>query len=239
MNRRVIGLLASVALAAVGTLVLVVYVRSAEARALEGERLVEVLVVAEPIEAGTRAADATDAVIRQEVPAKVRVDGAVDDLDQLEGLVAAIDLLPGEQLVRDRFVAPNVAQRGSVPPGLLEVTLSLDAARALGGRLITGDTVGVVGSFEGVEGSAVTSFILHKVLVTAVQLDVNSADSVEDEDEETVFPNGNLLVTLAVDAPSAERLVFTAEHGTVWLTSEPTDAPESGTEVQTYGTVMS
>ncbi|HVM51769.1 MAG TPA: RcpC/CpaB family pilus assembly protein [Acidimicrobiales bacterium] len=240
MNRRLIGLLVSLALATVGTIVLVGYVRSAEARALEGEQLVEVLVVTDRIEAGTTAADVAGSVRAEEVPAKVRAAGALGDtadLRALEGLVADVDLLPGEQLLRDRFVAPAVVQRGDVPAGLLEVTLSLATERALGGRVSPGETVGVVGSFTDSQGTATTRIILHKVVVTAVQLGVGTTDDIDDENAE--FPNSNVLVTLAVDALSAERLVFAAEHGRVWLTSEPLDAPETDSGVQTYETVMS
>lgn len=240
MNRKLIGLLASLLLAAAGTIVLVGYVRSAEARALQDERLVDVLVVADRIQSGTLGTEVTDDVRMQKIPAKVRAEGAVTDLAELSGLVADVDLLPGEQLVRQRFVAPSVAQRGDVPPGLHEVTISLDPARALGGRLTPGETVGVIGSFEAVNGAPVTHLILHKVLVTAVQTEPETARQREgDTKVDTVSPQGNLLVTVAVDAPGAERLIFIAEHGRVWLTSEPADAPVAGSDVQTYEKVLS
>ena len=46
-------------------------------------------------------------------------------------------------------------------------------------------------------------------------------------------PTGQFLVTLALDAPSAERLVFAAEHGTIWLSLEPSDAPDGATKIVT------
>ena len=60
-------------------------------------------------------------------------------------------------------------------------------------------------------------------------------DDNEDDDISgpAASPGGNLLVTLAVDAPSAERIVFTAEHGTVWLALDPETAPSEGTKVWT------
>ena len=56
MNRRLIGLVLAILLAAGGTFVLVSYVRGAEDRALAGEQSVEVLVVDRPIAKGTAAA---------------------------------------------------------------------------------------------------------------------------------------------------------------------------------------
>ena len=46
-------------------------------------------------------------------------------------------------------------------------------------------------------------------------------------------PVGSLLVTLAVDAASAERVVFASSYGDIWLAIEPADANEAGTGVQT------
>jgi pilus assembly protein CpaB len=48
-----------------------------------------------------------------------------------------------------------------------------------------------------------------------------------------VPPVGNLFVTLALDGPSVERVVFGAEHGRLWLAAQPADAAEGGTKVQT------
>jgi pilus assembly protein CpaB len=50
----------------------------------------------------------------------------------------------------------------------------------------------------------------------------------EDEDGQAE-PEDNILVTLALEAPDAEELVFAMEFGTVWLSYEPEDASEDGT----------
>jgi len=237
MNRRITGLVAAGALALTGTLILVGYVRSAEARALSGEELVEVLVVTDTIPAGTPADEIGDSVSAEQIPSKVRAEGAVAALEDLEGLVTAVDLLPGEQLVAQRF-AETVARPG-VPSGLLEVTVSLDPERAVGGRLSGGDTVAVFASFEGDDATADASqLILHKVLVTSVQLDPN-ATKPDSEDDAAVAPAGKLLVTLAIDAPAVEKVVFAAEHGRLWLSIEPGDAPAASTGPITQAQVLS
>jgi hypothetical protein len=35
-----------------------------------------------------------------------------------------------------------------------------------------------------------------------------------------------------LDAPSVERVVYAAEHGRLWLSQEPMDAPGTGTKLQ-------
>jgi pilus assembly protein CpaB len=216
---------------------LVAYVHGAKAHALEGERLVDVLVVDSPIAKGTKAESIGGDVHTERVPVKVRAEGAVSELDTLDGLVASVNLLAGEQLVRGRFAAPEVAQRGDLPPGLLEVTISLNPPRALGGQIAAGQTIGFIGSASG--DQAETHLVLHKLLVTSVQRTPGHIDEATDPNGQKVFNDGTILVTLAVDAPSAERVVWFAEHGTIWLTNEPKDANEGGTKVQTFGTAIS
>lgn len=246
MRRKLSGVIVAVALAAVGTAMLVFYVQSATDRALAGERLVPVLVATEAIAKGTPAADLADAVKTTEVPAKVRAAGAADDLADLEGLQAAVDLVPGEQLVTARFASAAEVSRGDVPPGLHRVTVKLEQERALGGRIAAGDTVGVFLSFDpfekadGSQTANATHLELHKVQVTGVQIDragAAAAEADDDDDTPDPAPGGAFLVTLALDAPSAEKVVFAAEHGFVWLSSEPADAPQDGTRVVTRGDV--
>ena len=151
MNRRVLGAVAAILLAAVGTFVLVAYVQGAEQRALEGEQTVTVLVVSEPIEKGTPASEIADRVTSELIPAKVQTAGTVEDLAELEGTVAAVDLLPGDQIVASRFITPSAFQAArpvEIPEGLLEVTVSLNPERAFGGQVSPGDTVAVVASFD-------------------------------------------------------------------------------------------
>jgi len=248
--RRITGISLAIALALGGTLALVAYVGAAEDRALAGTKTVDVFVVAKAVEAGTPAEDVKGSVSTERVPAKVRAEGAVSALADLEGMVVAVDLVPGEQLVTARFVKPDDLEAISgaqVPDGLHQLTVALDPERAIGGQLRNGSTVGVFASFQGDSGEdpngagsgalSSTHLILHKVKVTSVQVEQAPADTADGEDAPKMAPTGKLLVTLAVDAPSAERVVFAAEHGSLWLSVEPGDAPEGGTQIWTRGSV--
>jgi pilus assembly protein CpaB len=244
MAKRIIGIVLAVVLATVGTVVLVAYVRTAEQRALAGERTVEVLVVARPIDRGMPAEALVGAVRTERIPAKVQAVGSVASLDALAGKVTAVALVPGEQIVAQRFVEPGHVGAVEIPEGLLQVTVQLESQRAVGGLIRAGDTVAVVASFtrtppEGMDQPAATSgqtthLILNKVLVTAVAVPGQAPTA---DGGEQVAPAGNLLVTLALDAPSVERVVFAAEHGSLWLSAEPGGAPEDGTRVQTMETI--
>lgn len=228
-RQKLIGVIASVALAAVGTGLLVTYVRSAEDRALKGERTVSALVVVDTIPKGTRAEDITASVRLEQVPTKVLAHESLDSTRSLAGKVAAIDLLPGDQLVATRFATPAEAQ--GIAPGMLQVTVSLDSVRAIGGQVRKGDSVAVAASFAEPE---TTHLILQKVAVTDVRTEggVPVAGKAAAES-----PTGKLMVTLALDAPSVERVIFAAEHGALWLSWQPKEAGEAGTKVQTRAAV--
>ena len=266
MSRRVVGLAAAVLLALVGTVALVAFVAGAEERALEGEELVEVYVVTEPIVGGTPGEDIEEQVIVEEVPSKVRPDNAVDNLAALRGRVAAVDLQPGEQLLESRFVEVaefNDRELGvQVPEDLLEVTIEMDPQRAIGGLLEPGQTVAVFASFEPFDLTATvveingeevalpqaiaeevdgatpntTDIILRRALVTAVQearLTGQIGSGGDDESRLNTAPEDVLLVTLALTPNDAERLVFTAEFGLLWLAIDRDTVPDSEDAIKT------
>lgn len=264
MDRKWIGVLISLVLAAVGTWVLVQYVNGADDRALEGVETVDVLVVADTIPQGASIQDVSQRVERQTVPASAQAIGSVDTLSDLQGTVTAVALVPGEQVIASRFVTPQQfaeAAEFEVPDELLAVTLSLSPDRAVGGELAPGDLVAVVASFgpfdiNGVEPSEVdpdaeeadedaadlpqtpnsSGIILHKAIVTNVQVEELPAETTAESAEEQgveVAPTGNLLVTIAAEAAYVEKIVFTAEWGTVWLALEGELAAEEFDQVQT------
>ena len=81
-----------------------------------------------------------------------------------------------------------------------------------------------------------TNIILHKVLVTNVQVEraPTAAPSADTELQQVqIAPTGNLLVTLAIDPENAERIVFTAEYGALWLAAETPGASEEDNQIQT------
>lgn len=227
----------AVLLAALGTFVLLSYVNGADERALAGTRTVEVLVVSAPIPAGTSADDLADLVTTTPLPSNVVLTGGVTSLDDLEGRVATVDLEVGEQLLDSRFISPADLQaldEVEIPAGLHEITIALEPQRVIGGEIAAGDTVGVF--LSDMEGKT-THLVLHKALVTNVQ---GLSPVLEPEGDTPVaeaLPPGDVMVTLALDAPSAEKLVFGMEQGMVWLSAEPLDADENGTIVLDWNLV--
>ncbi|MPV90353.1 hypothetical protein GB882_16890 [Georgenia ruanii] len=241
--------MAAILLAAIGALVLVTYVGNADERAMAGMRTTEVLVVTAPVAEGTPAADLKEAVTLETLPAKAVPAGAVATLDSLAGKVITADLQPGEQLLAARFADPaTLAKAGAVevPPNMHEVSVLLDPQRVVGGRVTAGDTVGVFVSLGGK-----THLTLHKVLVTHVQggvvppaqdgatTDVAPAAAGDGGAAATPepAPSSSVMVTFALSAPDAEKVVFAAESASIWLSKEGAEVPQDGTRVVTEGNV--
>jgi pilus assembly protein CpaB len=238
LRRRLLAALAALVLAALGAVVLLAYVRGADARALAGMQTVDVLVVDRPVPEGTPGEELAELVRTERLPARAAVPGAVTDLDELAGRVATVDLQPGEQLLAARFAAPeDLSVPGTVAPpeGAAEVSLLLEPQRAVGGRLAAGDTVGVHLSLDGQ-----TDVVLSRVLVTQVQgapVAVADGEATDTASSGGAAPSASLMVTLGLRPEAAEAVVFGMEHGTVWLSLEPEGVDTSGTEVLTPANV--
>ena len=268
MNRRVLGVVLALVLAAVGTWAIVQYVRGADERAREGTERVTVLEVARVVPEGTPAEELDDYLTTADVERDNVADGALADLTPVAGLVTATELVIGEQVLASRFVTEETLLAQSsfdVPPGLLEVTFTVSPERAVGGALLPGDLVAFVASFDPFTLDAVepesardlqefldttddvepislktpnTSHItVHKALVTRVQVATANATGGVSEEGTDLSPQGLLLVTLAVEAPQVERIVFAAEYGNIWLAREHIDASEEGTDIITRANV--
>ncbi|WP_295651670.1 Flp pilus assembly protein CpaB [uncultured Dietzia sp.] len=250
MSRRLIAGLAAGLVALLGAVLLITYVNAADERAMANLDPVEVLVASGPIGQGTAAEDLATLVAVEEIPSAAVGPAPVRSLAELEGLVAATDIQPGEQLLAGRFVSPLDMQKFGgipVPEGLHQVTLPFDSARVVGGTITPGDLVGVFISIDGR-----THLALDKILVTRVQggltpssagspssngTDGEASASASDDPSAAPVHEGNAMVTLVVNARDAETLVFAAENGSIWLTIVDPATPTGGTRIVDPGNV--
>ncbi len=198
MARRVLGILIAVALAAAGTFFILNYVRNIDAQAQEGQELIDVYLVTSRIPAGTPAAQLPQFTQKDTLPSQYQIPGQVDDLALLDGLVADVDLLPGDMLSIVKFVGieeftATQFDRVAVPDGLLEVTLQLTEERLLGGQVRPGDTVAFVASFAAEEVNP--DFVDPSIDVTFVEpeIDPTTGELVE-PDEAVQIPNLTHLI---------------------------------------------
>lgn len=222
---------AAIALAVIGTLGLTVYVHNAKNNAVAGENAVTVFVADSKIPAGTPAEKLASLTTTEKVPAKVRPEDAVTDLDEIADLVTTIELAPGEQLLKSRFVsadlqAAQVQSSVAVPKGFFQTTVSLEPAQALGGRVRAGNRVAVVWADStnvgaGSEATPEAKVIARDVLVTTVQVDGENGQADGDAQQVLNAPTGKFLVTLAVDATGLQNVVAATNSGAIWIAADP------------------
>ncbi|WP_116452385.1 Flp pilus assembly protein CpaB [Blastococcus litoris] len=233
MPRRIIAAVAALVLAVVGAVVLIGYVRGADDRAQAGEQLVDVLVVDSEVAAGTSAGDLGSSVSVERVPTRLVAEDAVSDLSELGDQVATAALLPGDQVLAGRFAdRTSLAPAGTVlaPEGLVEISVTLDAQRAVGGAVKPGDKVGIqLTNQESAEGG-VTAYsvfqVFRDVLVTRVVRPEGSAD-----------PAAPYVVTVALSPQDASVVVLGTESESVWLSLEKASPGDAGQSPVTTTTV--
>ena len=247
MKSRMLAGIVAVLLAVVGAVLVVTYAQGADQRAVKDLEPVGVLVVTKAIPAGASTETVKASVALEQVPGTAVAKSALDTLDNSAGKVAAADLVPGEQLLAEKLVAPEDLQTSGsvkVPAGLQEVSFQLEPQRVVGGRLEPGDHVGIfismpTGGVESKPGET-TQLSVHKALVTAVQrapegATANPAPSAsagaEADPRDINLPTGSLMVTVAVNDVNAGKVVFASEFATIWLSREPLDAEDNGPRV--------
>jgi len=229
MTRRIVAAVAAVLLAVLGGVVLINWVGAADTRARAGEELVDVLVVGSEVPAGTSAGDLGGSVSVQQVPERLVAPGVVTDLAALQDQVSTALLLPGEQLVAGRFAKPSdLAPAGTVlaPDGMVEVSVSLDTQRAVGGVLKAGDKVGVQLTNEASAEGGVSAYSVYRVFTDVLVTRVVAPTEGD--------PSGLHTVTLALAPQDASVVVLGTTSQAVWLSLE-----EAGTGPAATTTVSS
>lgn len=251
MKARLLGGIAALVVAIIGTVLLFNYVQGADRRALANTETEDVLVLKQEVPAGTPASQLGQYVVTKAVPRTAVAADGVDDIGALGSKVTSVALVPGEQLLNSRMVDANAflgPARVAVPDGLQEITVRLGIDRVVGGQIQAGDTVGVFISLgngaAAAEGAPAdsgngTQLTFHKVLVTAVQFSsgapaqtqsqttqASSQGALNADSESKQTSSDSYLITFARNAVDAEKLVYAAEFGKIYLSKEPADATE-------------
>lgn len=223
------GLVIAVAflLAMSATLVVYLYMRGVEERSTGG-RMVAVVVSDEDIPAGTPLDEliAEDHFSTIRVPEDAVVRDAVLSLDDIEGRETSAPILAGEQISTTRLRGSEQLPGGNlgIPDGYQAVTLPLDAPRLAGGAIQQGDRVTIYGTFTNIASTKGNAPAATVTLVADVEiLEVTTPEVSTGESTQTAE-----MVTLALKAKDAQKVVFAQEQGSVWMSLLPPN--ERGTD---------
>ncbi|HOV79619.1 MAG TPA: Flp pilus assembly protein CpaB [Bacillota bacterium] len=180
-------------------------------------------------------------VARQRIPAKTQIaanmielkdfpsdyvnERAAVDAKEVVGKVTKSDILPGEQVLRDRLAGDNESFESlsfQISPGSRAVTVAVNEVSGLAGLVKPGDRVDVLGTFDlqgavGQEKSSVTSLLIQNVDVLSIDQATNSAQT-NSQDKKATSAH---TITLSVTPEQAQPLVLCSEKGSIRLVLRP------------------
>lgn len=241
MNRR-LGLIAlAVVLALIGTFAVFAYAKSADRRAVDGIKAKSVLIVEKDIPLGTSWSEVVEGgyVSEEKLPARATPSTALHTLkaDVPDGEVATAEIKPGQVIVRAMFGerAPAIGNL-AIPARRQAITIKVPANAEVAGFVRNGSEVAVYVGFQvenlppedqTIAGDKIyaSKLVVPRVSVIAVSQAPSSNVSGTADDESGGLSSSRaaeaeVLVTLAVDQPAAERIVLAQElaHSTLYLT---------------------
>jgi pilus assembly protein CpaB len=232
MQSRVLAILIAVVLALVATAAMVVYVNGADRRALADQQPVYVWVATKPIPMGTSGEDAQNREMIDRVPvaSSAALKGRVLSPDQLKNRYAAVNIVPDEQLLLERWVgAQDVGGRGllPIPEGHQAVSIGVDVVRQVAGFVTPGDHVNVAVTMPEGERGDQTQYVLQDVQILAVGATALTRSSTQANGGRVNQGKGSqtlTAVTLAVADKDVKPVIFAAEKGSIYLTLLPPNA---------------
>ena len=225
MGRRTLLLIAALVVAALGTVLIFVYVKNADDRAQADAAPVDVLVATQGVDAGTTAADASNAGAFeiQEVPTSGAAEGALTDISIISDQVALAPIFPGQQILAQMFGAPGSESGLNVPKDKLAVSVQLGDPERVAGFVVPGSEVAVFATLEAqVAGSTnntnVTAALLPKVEVIGVgATTLSTQTTTTDEGESTTEEIPLAILTLAVDQKQAQKIINAQTGGAIYF----------------------
>lgn len=252
--KRTLAVLVAVVLALVGAGSVMAYARSADQRAVAGQRAVEVFVTTDVVPAGTTANEALTAGLLSKtlVVSKGVPTGALTEVDSAAEEVATTDIAAGEIVLAQRFGEQQEASEAlAVPEGQVAITVQLSDPGRVSSFLRPGSAIAIYDTFTvrdaedgdftptgvGLAGEAgsvnATRVLLPRAEVLAVgsvtvsgQAPPPGADGEGVTDAQPAEAVPTALVTVAVSPADGQRLVHAAQTGTLYagLLGENTDA---------------
>ena len=221
MGRRTVLLVVAALIAALGTGMVILYVRGADSRAEAGQAPVQVLKAVAAIQPGETmaAAQAAGKIQLGTVPQKELLSGAVNSATGLQDEVALSTIYPNEQIISARFGSPGDQETLNIPNGNIAMSVNLSDTGRVAGFVSPGANVAIFASStaqSGAGGVSVdsTRLLLPKVQVIAVGATTTVSQTTTDAaGAQTTEQLPKTLFTLSVNQRQAERVLYASTHG--------------------------
>jgi len=233
MDRRRILLVFAAAIAALGTLLVFLYVRGADTRAEEQFDTVDVLTAVSTITPGetVEAALAAGKFAMAPVPSGSVLQGVLTDpsAGAIKGMVATTTIYQGEQIIASKFGGSAEASALPIPKGFLAISVNLTDPARVAGFVSPGSDVAIF--MTGADPSSQQPFarmLLPRVTVIGVGSTAPGQTTTTDAaGNQTTEQLPNALLTLALKKEDAERVLFASTNGALafGLLTKESDTP--------------
>jgi pilus assembly protein CpaB len=218
MDRRRILLVAAVLVAALGAVMVFLYVQGADSRAEKRFDTVEVLEATAIIEPGETIEDAQAAgkLAIAEVAQDQLLNGYQTNTDGIAGTKAMQTIYPGEQIVSDKFGAGAAAGSAlPIPDDKIAISVNLTDPSRVAGFVNPGSEVAIflTGTNE-TDGTGYSRLLLPRVSVLGVGNTTPVSTTTTDETgASTTEQLPRTLLTISVDQRQAEKVLFAQGNG--------------------------
>jgi pilus assembly protein CpaB len=234
MDRRKALLAVAAVIAALGTLLVFLYVRGADSRADQQYGAVQVLRVVKQIAPGetVEAAQTAGKIETGSVSQKDLLPDALTAIDPIAGKVAVTTIYPGEQLTSSKFGSAGSASGLTIPKGKIAISVNLSDPARVAGFVNPGDKVAIF--MSGSEGGGTFSRLLlpNIEVIGAGTTTVVATTTTDSSGAQTSEQLPKTLLTLAVTQDEAERLLFASGNGELafgLMNKDSQIAPSKGT----------
>lgn len=222
MDRRKILLTLAVVVAAFGTLLVFLYVQSAEERAQADFDGVEVLRAVQTVEPGESFDDAQSAgkFAMEEVAGDQVLDGAQTGLSGLTGLKATTRIYPGEQVTANKWGGAVESTSLAIPEGQVAISVNLTDPARVAGFVTPGSevTIFMTETDPDEQEPQFTRTLLKRVQVLGIGTSSTVTSTTTSGDgESTTEQLPSTLMTLALSQADAAKVTYASWDGELSL----------------------
>jgi pilus assembly protein CpaB len=235
MDRRRILIVAAAVVAALGVVLVLLYVRGADHRAQRRFQTVKVLTATAQINPGESLQQAAGKLELRAVTRNELLAGYQTSTSALSGQVAQTTIYPGEQIIASKFATTAAPTSPlAIPPRMMAISVNLTDPSRVAGFVQPGSTVAIfLNGNEG--GQSFTRLLLPKVTVLGVGSTTPvSTTTTNAQGQQSTEQLPRTLLTLAVDQTDAQKVLFAQSNGELalgLLTDNSLVAPRPATTV--------
>lgn len=241
MARRSALLIAALGVAALGTLLIIMWVQGIDERATEDQELVKVLRATDVIDAGESldAAQSAGKIESAEVNRVALAQDALSSSEIIEGKVALQTIYPGEQLLSAEWGEPGTEDTLKIPEENMAISVELADPDRVAGFVNPGSEIAIFctakdGKLIKRDGTSVslgdyTRMIVPRTPVLGIGNGaVASRTTTTEEGESTTEEVPQTVLTVSVDQDEAEKVIHCRYVGspTFALLTEKSDSED-------------